>query len=170
VRYHVTLEPGQGKNPIVVDVDELPSGALAVHVDGVRVEVDVVPAGAQLSVRIDGQMVDLATSGSLPDLRVTASGQHARVHIESEPERVANAVKKETSGKSEKFILSPMPGRVVKVFVQKGDVVKAGQPLLVIEAMKMENEVRAFSAGTIADVHTVTGAAVESNARLVSLV
>jgi biotin carboxyl carrier protein len=169
VRYHVTLEAGQGAKPIVVDVDDLPSGALDVRVDGLRTEVDAATVGAQLSVRVDGQMVDLTTEGSLPDLRVTAGGERARVHVENERQRAAHGVKKETSGKSDKLVLSPMPGRVVKIFVQRGEVVEAGQPLLVMEAMKMENEIRAPRAGTVAEVHAVAGAAVESNARLVTL-
>jgi biotin carboxyl carrier protein len=62
-----------------------------------------------------------------------------------------------------------MPGRVVKVLVAKGDVVEAGQGLLVLEAMKMENEVKARVSGTVADVHVVPGTAVEGSAKLVTL-
>jgi biotin carboxyl carrier protein len=168
VRYHVTLEPD--RPPIVVDVEDLPSGALNVHVDGRRAEVDVVAVGAQqLSIRVDGQVVDLTTEGSLPDLRVVAGKERLSVRVESERQRTADAAKKETREEGVKVIFSTMPGRVVKVFVQKGDVVAAGQPLLVIEAMKMENEICAKGAGTVAEVHAVAGAAVESHARLVTL-
>ena len=62
-----------------------------------------------------------------------------------------------------------MPGRVVKVLVSKGDAVEAGQGLLVLEAMKMENEVKARAAGTVAEVHVAPGAAVEGSAKLVTL-
>ena len=62
-----------------------------------------------------------------------------------------------------------MPGRVVKVLVAEGEVVRAGQGLLVLEAMKMENEVRARSGGTVAKVHVTAGATVESSAVLVTL-
>jgi biotin carboxyl carrier protein len=62
-----------------------------------------------------------------------------------------------------------MPGRVVKVLVAKGDAVEPGKGLVVLEAMKMENEVRAKIAGTVADVHVVAGATVEGNAKLVTL-
>jgi biotin carboxyl carrier protein len=168
VRYHVTLEPGSPT--IVVDVEDLPSGALNVRVDGRRAEVDVVTVGAQqLSVRVDGQVVDLTTEGSLPDLQVGTGKERVSVRVESERQRAADAAKKETREESVKVIFSPMPGRVVKVFVQKGDIVATGQPLLVIEAMKMENEILAKGAGTVAEVHAVTGAAVESHARLVTL-
>jgi len=170
VRYHITLESRLGEKPFIVDVEELPSGALDVHVDGRRVAVDVAAIGTQLSVRVEGRMVDLTTEGSLPDLRVVASGQHYSARVESERQRAADATKKGTREKSDKVVVSRMPGRIVKIFVQKGEVVEAGQPLLVMEAMKMENEICARSAGTVAEIHAVEGAAVESNARLVTLV
>ena len=66
-------------------------------------------------------------------------------------------------------IVAPMPGRVVKVLVAPGDVVLAHQGLVVVEAMKMENELRAPRAGTVADVRVREGAPVEANAVLVVL-
>ena len=62
-----------------------------------------------------------------------------------------------------------MPGRVVKVLVKKGQDVEQGQPLLVLEAMKMENEIKSPKSGKIADVHASEGASVESGALLISM-
>jgi len=64
-------------------------------------------------------------------------------------------------------IVAPMPGRVVKVLVAPGDAVVARQGLVVVEAMKMENELRAPRAGTVADVRVREGAPVEANVVLV---
>jgi len=64
-------------------------------------------------------------------------------------------------------IKSPMPGRVVRVLVAVGDRVTERQPLVVVEAMKMENEIRAPGEGVVKDVLVVPGAAVESGAVLV---
>jgi biotin carboxyl carrier protein len=83
--------------------------------------------------------------------------------------RAAEQAKKSSVGGGDRVVKSPMPGRVVKVLVAKGDAVEVGQGLLVLEAMKMENEVKAKVAGTVADVHVVAGAAVEGNAKLVTL-
>jgi pyruvate carboxylase subunit B len=55
------------------------------------------------------------------------------------------------------------------VLVAKGDDVQPGQGLVVLEAMKMENEVHARAAGTVAHVHVTAGTAVEGNAKLVTL-
>jgi biotin carboxyl carrier protein len=62
---------------------------------------------------------------------------------------------------------APMPGRVVKVLVGPGDVVEANQPLVVVEAMKMENELRAARRGTVTEVRVAEGSLVEARTVLV---
>ncbi|MBW8770521.1 MAG: hypothetical protein JF589_12245 [Gemmatimonadetes bacterium] len=66
-------------------------------------------------------------------------------------------------------LLAPMPGMVVRVQVQAGDVVQPGQGLVVMEAMKMENELRAASAATVKAVVVQAGTAVEKGALLIEL-
>jgi glutaconyl-CoA/methylmalonyl-CoA decarboxylase subunit gamma len=166
LRYHVTI----GSDPYTVDVEELANGSLDVRLDGRPIDVDVAPAGRQLSVRVGGQMIDLTTDGRLPEMGVVARGHRSRVHVESERTRSAarGARAKATGGGT--VVKSPMPGRVVKVLVARGELVQTGQGLMVLEAMKMENEVRARAAGTVAQVHVTEGATVEANATLVTLV
>jgi biotin carboxyl carrier protein len=60
-----------------------------------------------------------------------------------------------------------MPGKVVRVLVKSGDLVRARQPLVVVEAMKMENELRAQRDGTVADVQAREGQSVDAGALLV---
>jgi biotin carboxyl carrier protein len=64
---------------------------------------------------------------------------------------------------------APMPGLIVQLRVQVGDTVSAGAGLVVMEAMKMENELRTVSAGKVRAVHVTVGAAVEKGALLVEL-
>jgi biotin carboxyl carrier protein len=64
---------------------------------------------------------------------------------------------------------APMPGLIVQLRVQVGDTVAAGAGLVVMEAMKMENELRTVSAGKVRAVHVTVGAAVEKGALLVEL-
>jgi biotin carboxyl carrier protein len=66
-------------------------------------------------------------------------------------------------------ILAPMPGLVIRISVNPGDQVEAGQGVVVMEAMKMENELRATTAGTVKAVKVVPGTAVERGALLVEL-
>ena len=64
-------------------------------------------------------------------------------------------------------LIAPMPGLVVRVTAAVGDVVQAGQPLVAIEAMKMENELRAPAAGTVRAVHATPGSPVEKGTVLI---
>ncbi|MEJ7809186.1 MAG: biotin/lipoyl-containing protein [Gemmatimonadaceae bacterium] len=66
-------------------------------------------------------------------------------------------------------LLAPMPGLIVRLKVQPGDQVEAGQGLVVMEAMKMENELRAPAAGRVRRVTVAAGEAVEKGAILVEL-
>jgi biotin carboxyl carrier protein len=67
-------------------------------------------------------------------------------------------------------IKAPMPGRVVRVLVAVGDQVSARQPVVVVEAMKMENELRTPKGGTVKEILAVPGTAVEAGAVLVTVV
>ena len=64
---------------------------------------------------------------------------------------------------------APMPGLIVQLRVKVGDTVAAGAGLVVMEAMKMENELRTVAAGKVRAVHVTVGAAVEKGALLVEL-
>jgi biotin carboxyl carrier protein len=177
MKYFVELAPGQ--DPIVVDVTELPSGQLSVTCNGAPVDVDVKTirasrAGAgvlgsqQLSCRINGRVVDLTTEGTAPEFGIVASGKRAYVKATSERLRAAESAKKGGKGGAERLLKSPMPGRVIKIMVDVGMQVAAGQPLMIIEAMKMENDVKAKAAGVVEAVHVKLGDTVEANGKLVS--
>ena len=62
-----------------------------------------------------------------------------------------------------------MPGVVVKLMVAEGDSVEAGDPLLILEAMKMQNEIEAPASGQVTRIHVAEGEAVASGAPLISL-
>ncbi|MCH7939400.1 MAG: acetyl-CoA carboxylase biotin carboxyl carrier protein subunit, partial [Candidatus Marinimicrobia bacterium] len=66
-------------------------------------------------------------------------------------------------------ITAPIPGLISEVSVKEGDTVAAGDRLLILEAMKMENEIRAPQAGIVLAVHVALGQAVEQGALLVKL-
>jgi len=66
-------------------------------------------------------------------------------------------------------LVAPMPGLIVRINVGPGDPVRAGQGLVIMEAMKMENELRASASGTVKSVHVSPGSTVEKGALLVEL-
>jgi glutaconyl-CoA/methylmalonyl-CoA decarboxylase subunit gamma len=67
-------------------------------------------------------------------------------------------IKENKSTSGGKKVTAPMPGSIIKVMVTPGDVVKKGQPLLVFEAMKMENDLTAPADGVVAEVNATVGA------------
>ena len=66
-------------------------------------------------------------------------------------------------------VKAPMPGKVVRVLVQPGDQVEAGQGVIVIEAMKMQNELKSSRAGTVTEVHAKENDTVEAGTLLVTV-
>lgn len=64
---------------------------------------------------------------------------------------------------------APMPGLVLKIKKQKGDYVKIGEPLIILEAMKMENELRSTSQGTITSINVAEGNSVEKNSIILTI-
>ncbi len=72
-------------------------------------------------------------------------------------------------GKNDGKIISPMPGKVIKINVGIGDEVKKGQTLLIVEAMKMENYIAAPSDGVVEEINVKVGDMVNSSIRLVNL-
>ena len=94
-------------------------------------------------------------------LAVPVSILDPRTRLARGPRAVARA---ETGARP---IVAPMPGRIVRVLVKVGDVVAAHQGLVVVEAMKMENELRAPTAGRVTDVRVRDGMSVDANSVLI---
>lgn len=164
MRYFVTVDDTE----IPVDVTVQPDGGYRVIADGREIQADVVALDDALSVRIGDRVIDLTVQGQLPDLAIVAGEHRANVKVESERLRAAAAAESRALP-GDNAVLCPMPGRIVSVLVEQGQQVQAGQALVVVEAMKMENELRAAKAATVAKVHVAAGDRVEGGALLVEL-
>jgi biotin carboxyl carrier protein len=160
MKYRVSIE-GRDRE---VDVVITPSGGVTVTLDGRPVDVDARLVGGGVSLRLGDRVFDVLSSGT-DDLQVASGPARSAGSIANE-----RAAKKRAgaAGSAGKELRAPMPGRVVRILAKKGDVVVAGQPLLVMEAMKMENELRANGPATIAEIHVGEGASVEGRAVLVT--
>lgn len=127
-------------------------------------------------VSVDGRLFEVlmdpgahpGAAGSSPSKagRVRVDGQLLAFQLNSELERRARPAAAEARGKGAR-VTAPMPGRVVKLSVRPGDRVQAGSALLSVEAMKMENELTAASAGVVLEVAVEVGATVEAEQELV---
>jgi biotin carboxyl carrier protein len=112
-------------------------------------EVSILERGpGDLLVYVNGQAVPVSVAGHR---RGGRAGRGGDAEGKQGPQRV----------------VAPMPGRIVKVLVKPGDAVAARQGLVIVEAMKMENELRSPKAGTVAEVRVSEGTSVEANAVLV---
>jgi pyruvate carboxylase subunit B len=76
---------------------------------------------------------------------------------------------RKTASASKGDLKAPMPGRIISVHVNVGDVVSSGQRLIVLEAMKMENELRSIVDGTVSAIHAQPGQSVEKNIVLIEV-
>ncbi len=161
MRYRVSIEGVER----VVDVQVGPGGAVTVSLDGEPVGADVrrIPGGVSLVV--EGRVWDVLVGGPAEAMQL-ASGEH-RIVATVESERARSRRKTGATADAGKELRSPMPGRIVKVLVAAGEAVAPDQPLVVIEAMKMENELRATAAATVAAVEVREGQNVEGNVVLV---
>ena len=163
MRYRVTLEGSERD----IDVQIAPGGAVSVVLDGKQVDADIrrVPGGVSLA--IDGKIYDVLVGGPNDAMDLAAGALRATASVESE----RNRARKKRSGAAGdgSAVRAPMPGRIVKVLVAEGDEVEAGTPVVVVEAMKMENELRTERAGTIASVAVEEGQAVEGGTLLIML-
>ena len=86
-----------------------------------------------------------------------------------DPRRRRRGAAADAGGDGPARIIAPMPGKVVRVLVGAGETVAARQGVVVVEAMKMENELRAPRAGTVRDVRAIEGASVEAGALLLTI-
>jgi biotin carboxyl carrier protein len=68
-----------------------------------------------------------------------------------------------------RIIVAPMPGKVIKVLVAEGEAIRKNQTLIIVEAMKMENEIKAGRDGTVAKVHVAAGALVDAARPLIEI-
>ena len=162
----------------VVDVD---GERMVVDIAGEDVVVDGEPLRARLT-DVEGTPMSLLTLGervyrviarpgeSRGAYSLSVDGRRFAVEALDERTRAIRDLSAAAAGAAGPApLVAPMPGLIVRVTVQPGDAVQAGQGLVVMEAMKMENELRAPSAGTVRAVHAAPGTAVDKGAVLVEL-
>lgn len=144
-------------------------GRFRVTIGDAAWEVDArLPAPAIWSLLIGGASY-VADVKEAEDGRflVEVEGESYRIRMEEETRHLLRTRAGGEGHRGGHVLVAPMPGKVVNVAVQVGQAVKAGDPLVVVEAMKMENEFRAVAAGTVKDVRVEAGQAVNAGDILV---
>ena len=155
-------------SPRQIEVEEAGDGQFRVRIDGVEHRIDARPlAHDAVSLIVDGQSFSVEFEENGDDVVVLVRDQIFRIDIADERRLRMRAASSRFTLEGNQSVASPMPGRVVKVLVRAGDEVTEGQALAVVEAMKMENELKAPKAGKVIEVQVSEGQAVEGGAVLV---
>ena len=150
-----------------------------IEIDGERVRVGdqglvarltAIPGGPLVRMAIDGTSKTYAISHTRDGWEIQHRGRRWLVEVTDERSRslrqlVGQARRRPEGG----MVRAPMPGMVLRVEVESGQKVASGSGLLVLEAMKMENEIRAGSAGVIKQIFVRPGQAVEKGADLLEI-
>ena len=170
----MTFEMEIGGRAHAVSIERAGKGRYHVIVDGRSHLVDAARVGEfGLSIFLDGsdsasREVQVAPAGAAGELLVVLEGRTIGVTVNGRRSR-RRAADAAGSGAGEQAVSAPMPGRIVRVLVGPGDEVAARQPVVVVEAMKMENELRSPRAGTVKEVTVSTGMSVEAGRVLVTI-
>jgi biotin carboxyl carrier protein len=118
-------------------------------IDGRVVEADAVEVSpGTYSILIDGKSFEARVEPNATGLRVHVNGREYLFAIRDPRQwRRYRGATAEAEGRQK--LVAPMPGKVIRLLVKAGDAVEAGQGLMVVEAMKMQNEVRSPKSGTV---------------------
>ncbi len=141
-----------------------------VFVDGALLPAELVPTAhkAFVKARIHNQILAFPIDQHNEEVRLLLSGREYVAQVEDERQRTLRSLGSigEETGAGV-TIKAPMPGLVVKIEVNIGDSIERGQGIAVVEAMKMENEVRAQGGGIVKDIRVKDGQTVEKGEVLV---
>jgi len=164
VRYHVTIH----SRTYLIDVD---GGSVTVDGEKFEAHAAAIPGTPLLHLLLGKDSWTVACQQLDPGRwALGAAGERVEVEVQDDRAKQIEAL----TGQGRKaavggVVKAPMPGLVVRVEVVAGQVVELGEGLVVVEAMKMENELRAAHAGIVEQIHVSAGQRVEKGAPLVTL-
>jgi len=144
-----------GGDVFAVELDE---DLLTVNGEEVELELEYTPGDRFVDAEVDGEDLTLKLDVTRTGFRMTTRGAIHKVdclpaHIAGYTQHMIEKIPPDLS----KYLICPMPGLLVSLSVGEGDKVEAGQPLAVVEAMKMENILRAEKSGTVKSVNAKAG-------------
>ena len=152
-----------------VEIEPLGKTEFRARLDDQTMSADAVEISAgNFSILLAGRVFEARVSRQGPgenDLLVRCAGRDFRVQVrDPRTRRAGRRGALEAAGPQQ--VVAPMPGKVVRLLVSAGDTVEAGQGLVVVEAMKMQNEIRAPKSGRVERVLVAKGQAVRNQETL----
>jgi biotin carboxyl carrier protein len=139
---------------------ERAAGGWECRLDGQPVHLDaVITCRDVLSLLVDGHSYEIKREQTATDLHLWVGSTRFVVELR-DPRSLRSRQKAAGDEKGPRKIVAPMPGRVVRVLVAENSEVETGQGIVVVEAMKMQNEIKSPKKGVVKKISTVPGAAV----------
>ena len=132
-----------------------------------KVDAFILDEGSY-SLLIDGISFDVTVHRALSQYQVTVNGAAFEVALR-DPKQLRHQTGAGEDSAGPASVTAPMPGKLVKLLVAEGDSVKEGQGVAVVEAMKMQNELKAPKSGTVERVCVLEGQAVNAGERLLTI-
>lgn len=151
-----------------VEIEEMDKSLYRVSVDGNDLVVDAKKTGlSSYSLIIDNRSFEVDVDVSEDEYRVLVDGRSYHIHLIDERRIRLGGLQTGIQLQGRQNVAVPMPGKVIAVLVSEGDRVEKGQGLVIVEAMKMENEVRSPISGEVKEVRAKAGETLEAGAVLV---
>lgn len=140
-----------------------------VRINGELIEVDLMQGGVPgfYSMIASGRSYELLVETKRFNYDVTLRGEQFQVQIEDERTRRLNSGRRAPAlPAGELAVKAPIPGLVIQVLIAIGETIAEGQPLVILGAMKMENEIRSLRAGVVKSIAVKAGQPVDKNETL----
>jgi biotin carboxyl carrier protein len=132
------------------------------------IDFKILPISGLASLLINHQSLEAVVEERESHWEVLTEGELYNVRVLDERSfRLAQARGTTVSDSGETAVKAPMPGLIIKVLVEMGDVIEKGQQVVILESMKMENELKAQRGGVVTAVKTEAGASVDKDQVLV---
>ena len=157
-----------GEQTYTVEIEETGKGLYRVSVDGTEFFVDGKKTGrTNYSLIVDNRSFEIEVDNAEDEYRVLVDGRNYHVNLVDERRVRIGGAQSALELQGRQRVSVPMPGKVIEVLVSEGDNVEKGQGLVIVEAMKMENEVRSPITGEVKEIKVKPGDAVEGGAVLI---
>ena len=153
-----------------IDIKQLDDNKFEVQLEEKKVEVDLIHSEHSLySLIIEGRSYEVNLDGNNGNCSIHLNGVHYLINVmnKKKKEKVRKSTLDNVAGILE--IQSSMPGKVIKILVKQGENVEEGQGLIVVEAMKMENEISSPKKGKVISIEVKEGEIVEGNFKLLTI-
>jgi 3-methylcrotonyl-CoA carboxylase alpha subunit len=155
-------QPGE-QHEFEVEILDRKDGTIRARIDGEEITALIEKRAGEVSLKIGGRTARVSVARGRSALLVAVGPtQFEFIPVEA-------AARRRAQGLSARAIEAPLPGKVLKILVEEGQMVEHGTPLIVLEAMKMETTLAAESRAVIAKIRAAVGAMVDHGAVLIEL-